>query len=272
MSELRRLHASHVYVAGDPERGRLGGGPRDSRGTGHLTAVRHRIIGALVIFVLLAACSAAPRPSASPQPASPDATSSIAAVSLPPTATPTAAPTQLIDVPATARPYTPAEVLAAMRESRRPGGVPDQLETEAVANAVAAAIWTYDGLPYPVLVIGGSCGLDRCTLELSGTPTGAAGSDLYAFSVVAGTGATELLESDLHGYPAQLDTVLDDVAREQLDADTLTGLALTGATWLPPPETGVFRALYRSGGGEGSPGIDLVIDLLVGSVLESIPR
>jgi len=32
------------------------------------------------------------------------------------------------------------------------------------------------------------------------------------------------------------------------------------------------RALYRSGGGEGSPGIDLVIDLLVGSVLESIPR
>jgi len=32
------------------------------------------------------------------------------------------------------------------------------------------------------------------------------------------------------------------------------------------------RALYRSGGGEGPPGIDLVIDLLVGSVLELIPR
>ena len=159
-----------------------------------------------------------------------------------------------------------------MRESRRPGGVPDQLETETVATAVAAAIWTYDGLPYPVLVIGGSCGPDRCTLEVSGTPTGAAGSDLYAFSVVVGTGAAEILESDLHGYPAMLDAILDEVAREQLDTDTFTGLALTGATWLPPPEAGVFRALYRSGGEEASPGIDLLIDLLAGRVLESIPR
>jgi hypothetical protein len=175
-------------------------------------------------------------------------------------------------VPATGRPYTAAQVLAAMRESRRPGGVPDEIETETVAEAVAASIWTWDGQPYPLLVIGGSCGPDRCTLEATGSPTEAAGSDLYAFSVIAQTGATELLESDLHGYPARLDLLLDGVARDQLDASSLTGLALTGATWLPPPQTGVFRALYRSGGEEASPGIDLLIDLLAGRVLDSVPR
>ena len=234
--------------------------------------MRHRILGSLAAFVLLAACTAAPRPSASPPPASLAATSSIAEGGPEPTATPTAAPTRLIEVPPTARPYAGAEVLAAMRESRRPGGVPDQLQTETVTTAVAAAIWTYDGLPYPVLVIGGSCGPDRCTLEVSGTPTGAAGSDLYAFSVLASTGATELLETDLHGYPAGLDSILDEVAHALVSAGTLDGLALTGATWLPLPQTGIFRALYRSGGEEASPGIDLVIDLLTGRILDSVPR
>ena len=50
------------------------------------------------------------------------------------------------------------------------------------------------------------------------------------------------------------------------------GLALVGATWLPPPETGIFRARYRSGGEEGSPGLDLLIDMLAGRILDSVPR
>jgi hypothetical protein len=227
--------------------------------------MRLRIGGSLVALVLLGACSTTPQPSAPSPHASAPTTPT-------PDASTTPAPTALIEVPTPARPYTALQVLAAMGESRRPGGVPDELETETVAGALAAGIWTYDGQPYPLLVIGGSCGPDRCTLEASGTPAGGAGSDLYAFTVIAETGATELLETDLHGYPAELDAILDAVARDGLDPTALSGLALAGATWLPPPEAGTFRARYRSGGEEASPGLDLLVDLLSGRILETIPR
>ena len=174
-----------------------------------------------------------------------------------------------ISVPTTGRPYDAEQVLAAMRDSRRPGGVPDQLETASVARALATAIWTFDGRAYPALLIGGSCGPERCTVEVSGAPAGAAGADLYAFSAVPASGAVELLAADLHGYPAGIDAILDRVARNALDPEMLDGLALTGATWLLPPRSGEFRAAYRSGGEEGSPGLDVLVDLTRGTVVET---
>ncbi|MEO8247548.1 MAG: hypothetical protein ABI622_10565 [Chloroflexota bacterium] len=174
-----------------------------------------------------------------------------------------------IPLPTTGRPYDAQQVLAAMRESRRPGGVPDQLETGSVAAELATAIWTYDGRPYPSLMVSGSCGPERCALEVSGAPAGAAGADLYAFNVVPATGAVELLAADLHGYPGGVDTILDRVARDALQPEMLNGLGLTAATWLLPPRIGFFRAAYRSGGEEGSPGLDVLIDLTLGTVVET---
>jgi hypothetical protein len=172
-------------------------------------------------------------------------------------------------LPTTGRPYDGTQVLAAMRESRRPGGVADQLETSAIATSLAAAIWTYDGRAYPSLLIGGSCGPEQCTVEVSGAPAGAAGADLYAFSVTPEGAGVELLAADLHGYPSGIDAILDGVARRELEAELLEGLALTSASWLPPPRAGVFRAAYRSGGEEGSPGLDVLIDLTRGTVVET---
>jgi hypothetical protein len=181
--------------------------------------------------------------------------------------TPSPRPTPLIPAPATGRPYAADQVLAAMRDSRRPGGVPDQLETAEVAAGLAAAIWTYDGGPYPALVIGGSCGPSRCTVEVSGTPPGAAGTDLYAFAVTPGSGAVEFQAADLHGYPAGLDALLDQVARDRASPCAVEGLALSSATWRIPPDAGTFWAHYRFGGEEGSPGVDVLIDLPAGSVV-----
>ena len=171
--------------------------------------------------------------------------------------------------PTTGRPYDAAQVLAAMRESRRPGGVPDELETRAVATALAAAIWTYDGRAYPTLLIGGSCGAEHCTVEVSGAPAGAAGADLYAFNATPALGTVELLAADLHGYPAGIDALLDRVVRGELPEDALDGLALTSATWLLPPRIGFFQAAYRSGGEEESPGLDVVVDLTRGTVIQT---
>ena len=119
------------------------------------------------------------------------------------------------------------------------------------------------------LVVGGSCGPERCTVEVSGAPAGAAGADLYAFGVVPASGAVDLLAADLHGYPAGIDAILDRVARDALQPEMLNGLALSAATWLLPPRIGFFRAAYRSGGEEGSPGLDVLIDLTRGTVVET---
>lgn len=167
------------------------------------------------------------------------------------------------------RPYDAQDVLRAMRESRRPGGVADELQTPEVAGQVAEQLWTWDGAPWTSLAVGGSCGTDACTLEIAGSVDGGAGADAYSFTVDPGSGAVQLLSSDLHGYPLNLDDQLDAVAREQLPAASLEGMALLGARWLPPPDTGRYWLSYRSGGEEGSPGLDILVDLAAGTVIES---
>ena len=146
-----------------------------------------------------------------------------------------------------------------MRESRRPGGVPDELETDAIAAAVAEHIYTFDGEPWPEIVAGGSCGPETCTLEVGGTPDGALGEDLYAFSVLPSTDAVELVSADLRGLPADLLEELDLMARRDLD-DPGSVVELQSASWLPPPDDGVFELAYRSGGEEGSCALNVTLD------------
>lgn len=218
----------------------------------------------MVAMVVAGCATATPSPVGSPSSASGSGSSDA------PTSSATLIPssTPLISVPPTGRPYAADQVLAAMRDSRRPGGVPDQLETTDVAGAIADAVWTYDGRPYPVLVISGSCGAASCTVEVSGAPTGAAGADLYLFAVTPGSGAVELQATDLHGYPGGLDALLDEVARGDGAPCSLGGLALSSATWRIPPDAGQFWVHFRSGGEEGSPGVDVLVDLLAGSAVQ----
>jgi len=147
-----------------------------------------------------------------------------------------------------------------MRTSQRPGGVPDQLETQAITAALAERIWTFGGATWPTFAAGGSCGPESCTFEIGGTPEGAQGEDLYIFSVVPASGDVELLDANLRGIPTALVADLDALARELYPEVGLAGLVLAGVRWLPPPDDGQFELSYRSGGEEGSCGIDITLD------------
>ena len=141
-------------------------------------------------------------------------------------------------------------MLAAMRDSTRPGGVPDELETDAVAGAVAAQIWTWDGQPWETLSVGGACGPAECDLDVAGSTDGMAGADLYTFTVDPASGDVTLQSTDLHGYPAALDAELDEMARAEA-GDELDDLAFVSARWLPPPDQGALlaRLSHRRRGG-----------------------
>jgi hypothetical protein len=219
---------------------------------------RHHPTALLLLTLALGAC-ASPAPTTSISAATATATPSAGQ----PGATPTAAE------PVPARPYDGAAVLQAMRNSRRPGGVPDQLQTEQIAAAVANQLWTWDGEPWPELVIGGSCGSSTCSLEVAGTPPDAAGADLYVLSVDPATATVSVDSSDLHGYPAQVDGQLKAIAT-QMAASAIRGLRFASAQWIPTAP-GRYLLAYRSGGEEGSPGVDLLIDARSRMLLDQHP-
>lgn len=218
-----------------------------------------------IVAALLAGCASPPSsatPAVTTSP-SPPATSHAGT----PSAIPAASATPVLAVEP-GRPYDAAAVLAAMRDSRRPGGVPDVIESDAIAAAVAAEVWTFDGEPWPALVIGGTCGAVSCALDLAGAPHGAAGEDAYQLTVDLATASVTVVGNDLHGYPEPLTAELDAMAREGLPADALDGLALRNARWLPPPDDGRFVLAYRSGGEEGSDARDVTIDATTGTVID----
>jgi hypothetical protein len=178
-----------------------------------------------------------------------------------------AAPTPLVAVDPPGRPYDADDVLALMRESRRPGGVPDEIETPAIAAAVAEQIWTIGGRPWAVASIGGTCGPQGCDLEVAGAPGELAGEDLYLFRVDPASGSVELVQSVLLGLDPETVSELDRLVRERFEGD-LGGYGLSTVRWLPPPDIGRFVLAYRSGGEEGSPALDLVFDAVSGEVSE----
>ena len=190
---------------------------------------------------------------------SPSATSSLGQAG---TATAAASPEA-----AAGQPYGAPTILAAMRDSTRPGGVPDELEIDPVAAAIAAQIWTWDGQPWQTLSVGGACGPSACDVEVAGSTDGMAGSDLYAFTIDRTTGEATLELSDLHAYPAALDEELDEMARAEA-GDALADMAFVSARWLPPPDQGRFWLAYRTGGEEGAPGLDLLLESATGAIVE----
>ena len=158
------------------------------------------------------------------------------------------------------RPFGAAEILAAMRDSRRPGGVPEAIQTDAVASALAEQIWTLDGRPWTSIAAGGSCGADACTLELSGAGPDAAGEDVWAFEVDPADGSVSLATADLHAVPSTFAASLDDLARAADGDGLLDGLIVTSVRWLPPPDDGSFVLAYRSGDEENSCVRDVTVD------------
>ncbi|HYN64430.1 MAG TPA: hypothetical protein VES36_07495 [Candidatus Limnocylindrales bacterium] len=169
------------------------------------------------------------------------------------------------------RPYDAQSVLTAMRDSTRPGGgVPDELETAAIAEALSRQVWTWDGQPWLRLSIGGACGPNSCSLDVAGSRGDTPGADLYSFSVEVASGAVTLATSDLHGYPSRLDAKLEKAGKTAA-GDQLDALAYIGARWLPPPDAGRYWLAYRSGGEEGAPGLDVLLDLASGELIETRP-
>lgn len=166
------------------------------------------------------------------------------------------------------RPFEAADILQAMRDSRRPGGVPGELQTEAVAATVADAIWTLQGDRWDGISAGGTCGPNSCTLELAGSVAGDAGEDVWVLSVDPATAAVSVVSADLHGVPTTAVEAVDRLARAADGGAALDGMLLTSVRWHPPPDDGTFALAYRSGDEEQSCSIDVRLDVDSGELTE----
>lgn len=173
-----------------------------------------------------------------------------------------------VALPEPGRPYDAASVLEAMRDSRRPGGVPAELQTDAIAAEVAAAIWTIDGRPWERISAGGSCAADRCVLEVAGAHDGADGEDLWVFEVVPSGAEVRVDSVTLRSLPASLANEIDAAVRDAHPAPDERGLVLTAVRWGPPPaDAALFELSYRTGNETGC-ALELVFDASAGEVVE----
>jgi hypothetical protein len=207
---------------------------------------------AAVAALALAGCGTAAPPTTSSGP--PDASA--------------AAPVALPDP---GRPYDADGLLEAMRDSRRPGGVPTELQNPGIAAELAERLWTFDGSPWNAIAAGGSCGPSTCALELSGGSAATDGEDVWVFAIDPASGAVDVTSAALHAVPDETAAALDRWARA-LDADgLLDGLVYTAVRWLPPPADDRFRLAYRSGDEEGSCSVDLELDAAAGRITEVTP-
>jgi hypothetical protein len=226
---------------------------------------------AALLVATTAACTAQP-----PAPTTPTATPTTSpSVTASPLATPMPTPSEApgpsgIELPVAGTPFDAATIMTAMRDSRRPGGVPDQLETEQIAAALAAAVVTFDGLPWTTMAASGSCGTDFCTLELGGTRPGSHGDDVWIFEVQPADGTVALATADLRGLPNALVPTIDALARSLVPAAPLDGLLLTSVRWLPPPDGEQFALSYRGGGEEGSCGLDLMLHAVTPGIVGDV--
>ena len=165
------------------------------------------------------------------------------------------------------QPFEPAALLDAMRSSRRPGGVPDQLETDAIATALAERMWTIDGEPWATVSVGGSCGPVRCTVEIGGSRAGGEGEDLWIFEVIPAGGEIAVIDTNLRSVPSETADAVDRLARATDPRIDDAGLLLVSVRWLPPPDDETFELSYRSGNEEGSCELELAVDVGSGEVV-----
>lgn len=225
-----------------------------------------RLLAAATALVLSACVTSVPSPSASPA-------ASVAPPPTPshPTSDPSPSPSAGLALPEPGRPFDADDLLQAMRDSRRPGGVPAELQDAGIAAALAERLWTFDGEPWDTVVAGGACDGSSCSLELSGSTATAAGEDVWIFAIDASTGAVELVNADLHSLPAETADALDRTARALDEDDLLEELLTTAVRWLPPPAEDRFRIAYRSGNEEESCAVDLELDAAAGRITELVP-
>ena len=198
----------------------------------------HRVAAA-ILAILLTACGA-PVPSPSPP-------------------TPSWAPVE------SGHPFDADAILALMRESRRPGGVPDEIETPAIAAEIAETIATFDGTAWSTASIGGACGPSTCTLDVSGSRTDALGEDVWTFSIEPATGEVSVIDSQLGSVPADVVELADQAVRASTLGPQVAQLVIGSVGWLPPPDGRLVLA-YRSGEEEASCGRDVSVDMTSGSV------
>lgn len=223
----------------------------------------------LALALLLSACEATATPTST---ASVTPTSSPSPVA---TASSTVSPTTSepdavgITLPAPGTPWDGAALLDEMRRSTRPGGVPDEVQTPSLAEAIAAEVWTVDGATWDTIAIGGFCGTSTCTIDLAGAHLGRAGEDLWTVEIDLASGDVEPIVADVRSLPWDLVDELDGLARSLDDGGDLASMMLTTARWLPPPaEPGRFVLSYRSGGEEGSCAREVLLDAAAGVVVE----
>jgi hypothetical protein len=225
-----------------------------------------RLSAAMAILALTACGTSTPTPSSAPS-----VTAAPSATPATPSATPEPSSSAPIALPEPGRPYDADDLLEAMRDSRRPGGVPAELQDADIAAQMAEQLWTFDGDPWDAVAAGGSCGPSTCTLELSGGTAAAEGEDVWVFTIDPAGGAVEVLSADLHAVPDETAAALDRWARA-LDPDgLLDGLLYTAVRWLPPPAEDRFRLAYRSGDEEESCSVDLELDAEAGRIIQATP-
>lgn len=219
--------------------------------------------GALLplLAIVVAACGAAPPDS--PRDGTPAATPS-GVPSPDPAITPQPSASSAGQV---GRPFVASDILEAMRLSRRPGGVPDELQTEAIAWAIADEIWTLGGAPWTSIVVGGSCGPTECTLEVSGAPAEAVAEDLWVFTITPASGAVAVASTVLRGMSPSLLDRADGVVRNSPSAPASEAI-LTSGRWLPPPDDGELILSYRTGAEIGACGVDYTVDVDGGTVID----
>ena len=162
-------------------------------------------------------------------------------------------------------PFDAETILAAMRESRRPGGVPDEIETPAIAAEIAETVVTFDGKAWSTVSIGGSCGPSTCTVDIGGSRPDALGEDVWAFSVEPATEQVSVIDSQLGSVPADVVELADLAVRASSLGAQVAELVIGSVSWLPPPDGRLVLA-YRSGEEEGSCRRDVSVDMTSGSV------
>jgi hypothetical protein len=162
-------------------------------------------------------------------------------------------------------PFDADAILTLMRESRRPGGVPDEIETPAIAAEIAETVATFDGNAWSTASVGGSCGPSTCTLDVSGSRSQALGEDVWTFSVEPATGEVSVIDSQLGSVPADVAGLADQAVRASSLGAQVAELVIGSVGWLPPPDGRLVLA-YRSGEEEESCRRDVSVDMTSGSV------
>jgi hypothetical protein len=139
------------------------------------------------------------------------------------------------------------------------------LVDERVAAAIAAELWTFDGEPYADWEVEGGCSWEEGLCDADSTtawvyvtgwsphspvPSREPGSrgDVYIWQIDLGAFALSDVEGSrgfLSGYPVEIDSELDRIARTALPA-LLEDLTFDGAAWVEPPDHGDFVATYRN--------------------------